>query len=214
MGEEEEKRRRAADRFWEERRILIIADCERHSFSTDVVLRRLDRDRKWQERGEMLRGRSKGTNELEERAHTMLVKAAHESEIANSHPSRWPSMFEGDPVLLTVSRDEADARAKEAKQRLDDLVATLTSLGIDFGIWCGWVPGASGHCLGIPSPSSRDTVSGPCQSVDPWARVCECEVRLCTLMCLCENDPYVSCEGPDNVWWGLCTSAVCTRVVS
>ena len=43
-------------------------------------------------------------------------------------------MFEGDPVLLTVSRDEADARAKEAKQRLDDLEATLTSLGIDFGI--------------------------------------------------------------------------------
>ena len=133
-NEEEEKRRRAADRFWEERRILIIADCERHSFSTDVVLRRLDRDRKWQERGEMLRGRSKGTNELEERAHTMLVKAAHECEIANLHPSRWPSMFEGDPVLLTVSRDEADARAKEAKQRLDDLAATLTSLGIDFGI--------------------------------------------------------------------------------
>ena len=81
-----------------------------------------------------MRGRSKGTNELEERAHTMLVKAAHECEIANLHPSRWPSMFEGDPVLLTVSRDEADARAKEAKQRLDDLEATLTSLGIDFGI--------------------------------------------------------------------------------
>ena len=120
-NEEEEKRRRAADRFWEERRIFIIADCERHSFSTDVVLHRLDRDRKWQERGEMLRGRSKGTNELEERAHTMLVKAAHECEIANLHPSRWPSMFEGDPVLLTVSRDEANSRAREAKQRVDDL---------------------------------------------------------------------------------------------
>ena len=131
-NEEEEKRRRAADRFWEERRILIIADCERHSFSTDVVLRRLDRDRKWQERGEMLRAHSKGTHE--EIAHTLLVKALHEYENAYRHPSRFPLMFEGHPVLLTVSRDEADARAKEAKQRVDDLSATLTSLGIDFGI--------------------------------------------------------------------------------
>ena len=79
-----------------------------------------------------MRAHSKGTNE--ERAHTMLVKAYHELETAFLHPSRYPLMFKGDPVLLTVSRDEADARAKEAKQRVDDLEATLTSLGIDFGI--------------------------------------------------------------------------------
>lgn len=131
-NEEEEKCRRAADRFWEERRVSIIADCERFSLPTDVVRRLLNRDRKWQERGEMLRAHSKGTNE--ERAHTMLVKAYHELETAFLHPSRYPLMFKGDPVLLTVSRDEADARAKEAKQRVDDLEATLTSLGIDFGI--------------------------------------------------------------------------------
>ena len=112
--------------------MFIVADCERQSIPTDVALHRLDRDRKWQERGEMLRAHSKGTNE--ERAHTMLVKAHHEYEMAYLHPSRFPLMFEGDPVLLTVSRDEADARAKEAKQRVDDLSATLTSLGIDFGI--------------------------------------------------------------------------------
>ena len=112
--------------------MFIIADCERHSFPADVALHRLDTDRKWQERGEMLRAHSKGTNE--EVAHTMLVKALDEYETACSHPSRFPLMFEGDPVLLTVSKDEADARAKEAKQRLDDLEAALTSLGIDFGI--------------------------------------------------------------------------------
>lgn len=127
-NEEEEKRRHAADRSWEERRMFIIADCERHSFPADVALHRLDTDRKWQARGEMLRAHSKGTNE--EVAHTMLVKALDEYETACSHPSRFPLMFEGDPVLLTVSKDEADARAKEAKQRLDDLEA----LGIDFGI--------------------------------------------------------------------------------
>ena len=131
-NEEEEKRRRAADRSWEERRMFIIADCERHSFPADVALHLLDTDRKWQERGEMLRAHSKGTNE--ELAHTMLGKALDEYETACLHPSRFPLMFEGDPVLLTVSRDEADARAKEAKQRVDDLEAALTSLGIDFGI--------------------------------------------------------------------------------
>jgi len=131
-NEEEEKRRRAADRFWEERRMIIITDNERHSLPADVALHRLDTDRKWQERGEMLRAHSKGTHE--EIAHTLLVKALHEYETASRHPSRFPSMFEGHPVLLTVSRDEADARAKEAKQRVDDLSATLTSLGIDFGI--------------------------------------------------------------------------------
>jgi len=85
-----------------ERRVFIIADCERHSIPADVALHRLDRDRKWQERGEMLRAHSKGTNE--EKAHTMLVKAYHEYEIAYLHPSRFPLMFEGDPVLLKVSR--------------------------------------------------------------------------------------------------------------